>query len=519
MHLCFQKLLEESSEKYNEYSKLLLQLFKAIAHHEEGNSTAAINAVSDVFWNGFSQFQRTERNVSIVDYIIELILKMLQEGASLPLENIGEIKASTFLSTLQLTELDLVNPADIDQRKWENLTVDGCDMKMFQKYEAAVKKLVQKRKWRPIDAAFAYYDLLSAFRHPAQLFMTLITSSQWFARQISLSESNEQLTFACKKMITKLTNLAAAHALTFPTQPYMQYYVAKLVIGLQFYSSWKTGCEGQETANIIGVRMRWLVAAGRHCPLHKMPIVTPTEAVLMDVITRKLHSQYLLKLQDFSPKDSRPMSEAILWYQIYENCWFKRDEVDPLTEDGLRLTAMTELLAEKKWSWDDVQRRVLSSMIAIDKNGWLIRNGKLLRSVSTSNIHRLAGLEINKKDFSINILVERSSSREPALLSLGDIACGISLDQSGSFFSLEAVDRQQTPYHPFNKFIFAPDALEGTEFLFTMFYTDYLLKQFSMGFEIQYIPPFQLQPMSEGLLKGLPDELKEGLASIPSRGA
>ena len=524
MHLCAQMLLKESSEKYNEYSKLLLRLSKAIAYKDVGDSNAAFNAVSDVFWSGYSQFQATERNVPIVDYVIEFILKMLQEGASSPLENISEIKASNFLSTLQLTEADLVNLPDIDQRKWENLTVDGCDMKMFLKYEAAVKKLIQKQKWSSIDAAFAYYDLLSACRHPSQLIMALITSSQWFAREISCSYSNEPLTFACKKMITKLTNLAAALAFEFSTYPYMQYYVAKLVIGLQFYSSWKTGYEGQETAKFIGVHMRWLVAAGRHCPLHKMAIVTTTEAVLMDVITRKLHCQYLLKLQDFTPEDRRPMSEAILRYQIYENCWFQRAEADVSIEDGLRLTAMTELLAAKKWSWDDVQRRVLSSMIAIDENGWQIMNRKLLGSVSTSNIQRLVGLEINKKDFSIHILVERSSrlnvfNREPALLSMGDIACGISLDQPGSFFSLEAIDPQQTPYHPFNELIFAPNALEGTDFLFTMLYTDYLLKQFSMGFEIQYFPPFQLRPMSEGLLKGLPEELKEALASIPSRGA
>ena len=526
MHLCFQKLLKESSEKYNEYSKLLLRLFKAIAHHEEGNSTAALNVIEDVFWNGYSLFQARERNVSIVEYVIQFILKMLKDEASLPLENISKIKAGNFLRTLQLTEEDLVNPPDIDQRYWENLTVDGCDMKMFFKYEAAVKKLVQKHKWSPLDAAFAYYDLLSACKHPAQLLITLITSSQWFARQISYSNVDKPCLFACKKMITKLTNLAAALAFEFTTHPYMQYYVAKLVIGLQFYSSWKTGYEGQETANFIGVHIKWLVAAGRHCPLHKIPIVTPAEAVLMNIITTKLHCEYLLKLQDFTPEELRPMSEAILRYQIYENCWFQRDEINSSKDDGLRLTAMTELLAEKKWSWDDVQRRLLSNMIAIDLNGWKIVNGKLLGSVAACNIQKVVGLEINKKDFSINVLVEKSSllnhfifNREPALLSLGDIACGISLNQSRSFFSLEAIDPQQTPYHPFNKLIFFPEELEGTEFLFTMLHTDYLLKQFSMGFEIQYFPPFHLRPMSEGLLKDLPNELKEALSSIPSRGA
>ena len=112
----------------------------------------------------------------------------------------------------------------------------------------------------------------------------------------------------------------------------MQYYVAKLVIGLQFYSLWKTGYEGQETANFISVHIKRIVAAGCHCPLHKIPVVT------------------------------RGSANVGGHYQIYENCWFQRDEINSSIDDGLRLTAMTELLAEKKWSWDDVQRRLLSNI-------------------------------------------------------------------------------------------------------------------------------------------------------------
>jgi curved DNA-binding protein CbpA len=324
MHLCWQKLLKESNENYNEYSRLLLRLFKAIAQHEQGNSTAAINEVADVFWSGYELFQSQDRSIPIVDYVVQFTSQLILNEASLPLQNVAGINVSNFLSTLQLTEEDLINPPDIDDRKWRNLTVEGCDMKMFLKYETAVKKLVEKKKWMPLDAAFAYHDLLTACQHPAQLLFTIITSAQWFTRQISCSDSNDSCLFACKKMITKLTNLAAALAFEFSTQPYMRYYVAKLVIALQFYSSLKTGHEGQETANFIGVHMKWLVATGRHCPLHKMPMVTPTEAVLMSIISTKLHCEYLLKLQDAIPAELRPMSEAIMRYQIYENCWFKR---------------------------------------------------------------------------------------------------------------------------------------------------------------------------------------------------
>ena len=188
------------------------------------------------------------------------------------------------------------------------------------------------------------------------------------------------------------------------------------------------------------------------------------------------------------------------------------------------MSSMAALLAEKKWSWHDVQRRLVSNMIALDRNGWQIVNGKLTDAIASNNIQRLVGLEIDKKDFGIKVLVEQSSrfnvfNKKPALLSWGDIAGGLSLHQAGAFFSLEAIDPQETPYHPFNKLIYFPEQLEGTEMLFTMLHTDYLLKQFSMGYEIQSYPPFQLRPVTEGLLKELPDDLKKVLCSIPSRGA
>ena len=187
------------------------------------------------------------------------------------------------------------------------------------------------------------------------------------------------------------------------------------------------------------------------------------------------------------------------------------------------MTAMDALLADRKWSWDEVQRCLVSNMIALDRNGWQIVNGKLMDTVATSNIQRLVGLEIDKKSFGIKVLVEQSSrlnvfNRKPALLSWGDIAGGLSLQQAEAFFSLEAIDPQETPYHPFNKLIYSPEQLEGTEMLFTMLHTDYLLKQFSMGYEIQSYPPFLHRPISEGLLKDFPDDLKAVLRSIPSRG-
>ena len=519
---CLKKLSKESTESFVGNAKLLLDLGQATAKLTQNDPTSAVNQVADVFWNGYALFQAKENNMSITDYVVYFTCLLHKCKYSLPLEEMGGITVHNLLECLQLSEDDLLSPPDIDSRKWENLDVTGCNMKMFSKYELAVKKLVQTNKWSPVDAALSYYDLITACNHPSQLLTVLITSAQWFARQMSRPSSDKALQYQCRKMTLKLTNLAAALAFEFGVHPYQQFYVARMVLGLQFYAFTKTMFGSQEDVESIGVLLKSVVAAGRLCPLHKMPIVTPTESVLLYFISQELYCDYLLELQDEIPPELRPMSEAILRYQIYENHWLKRCRLQDSTE-SLRLAAMSALLAEERLSWDDVQRRLQSSMIALDSEGWLVNNCKLLGPVASSGIQKLVGLEINKKDFSIHLLIEKALplsflNRKPPLLSWQDVATGLIMDSPGSFFSLESVSPEETHYHPFNKMIFSPDDLEGSPFLFSMFHTDYLLKQMSMGFEMQSYPPFQKRPIFEGLLKDLPDKLKEVLLPIPSRG-
>ena len=522
--LCLEKLEKEPLENYNRKSKLLLGLGKAAAKLMQNDPTTAINQVADVFWNGYAVFQANESNMNMSDYVVYFTCLLLKRKHSLPLESLGGITVHNLLQCLQLNEDDLLTPPDIDNRKWENLDVPGSNMKMFSKYELAVKKLVQTNKWSPVDAALSYYDLIAACNHPSQILTVLITSAQWFSKQMARSNSDKALQYRCRKMIMKLTNLAAALAFEFGIHPYLQFYVARMVVGLQFYAYIKTKFGSEEDAKSIGVHLKSVVAAGRLCPLQKMPIVTPTESVLMDLISKELHCDYLLELQDQIPPELRPMSEAILRYQIYENHWFKRCRLQDPTENGLRLTAMSALLAKENWSWDCVQRRLQSNMIGLDNKGWLVNNCKLLGPVASSGIQKLVGLEINKKDFSIHLLIEKGLAlsflnRKPLLLSWQDIATGLTMENAGSFFSLDAVSPEETHYHPFNKMTFSPNELEGSQFLYSLFHTDYLLKQMSMGLEMQSYPPFRKRPVSEGLLKDVPDELKKVLLPIPSRGS
>lgn len=513
--MCLHQLSKEKPETYSQYGKLLLRLAKTTLTFKK-DPTGAVGQMADILWTGYSLFLENGSKEQIFHFVIHFTCQLLKGSHSLLLDALHEITPTNFLQCLHLAEDDILVPPDIGARRWENVIVEGCDMKMFLKYELAVKKLFETKKWSPVKVALSYYDLTFACKHPSQLLVTLISSAQWFARQMSLPNSDDALQYSCKKMILRLTNLAAALSFEFGIHPHLQYYVARMVLGLQFYASCKAPFGSQDDASTIGEHLNWLVASGRLCPLHKMPVVSPTESVILHVILQDLYSEYLLTLQDEVPLQMRPMSEAMLRYHIYENHWLKRCELQD--GDGLRLTAMTELLHAEDWSWDGVQRLLQWNLVPLDSEGWLVSHHQLLEPVASSGIHQLVGLEINKNDFSIRLLIGEQTRRLPSLLCWQDIAIGFIIDSPGCIFSLEAVNPQETLYHPFNKQIFMPKELQATRFLNTVCHTDYLLKQFSTGFEISSYPPFHKRPVHEGLLKDVPNELQKVLLSIPSRG-
>ena len=514
---CSHQLSTESPDSYSQYGKLLLRLAKTTLRIK-GDPAGAISQIADIFWTGYSLFMENGSREHIFHFVIHFTCQVLRERNSLLLETLHEITPNNFLQCLHLSEDDIFSPPDIEARWWKNVSVEGCDMKMFIKYELAVKKLFETKKWSPFKVALSYYDLTHACKHPSQLLLTLITSAQWFARQISLPNIDGPLKYWCKKMILKLTNLAAALSFEFGIHPHLQHYVARMVLGLQFYASSKIPYGNQDYFKTFGDHLNWLVAAGRLCPVYKMPIVSPAESVIFHLMSQDLYSEYLLKIQHEVAPQMRPMSEAVLRYHIYENHWRKRCQLQDPTGNGLRLTAMTELLRAEEWSWDGVQKLLQWNLVPLDSEGWLVKNHQLLEPVASSGIHQLVGLEINKNDFSIKILTRKKTWRSSSLLCWQDIAVGFTIDSPGCFFSLEAVTPQETLYHPFNKQIFRPKELEASKFLNTLFHTDYLLKQLSTGFEISSYPPFHKRPAHEGLLKGLPTALQKVLLSIPSRG-
>ena len=173
---CLKQLSTESPVTYSQYGKLLLRLAKAMMTLKR-DPTSAVSQLTDIFWSGYALFLENSSREHIFDFVTHFTCQLLQGGNSLLLETLHKITPTNFLHCLHLTEDDLISPPDIENRWWENVVVEGCNMKMFLKYELAVKKLLNTRNWSPVKVALSYYDLISACTHPCQLLVTLITSA------------------------------------------------------------------------------------------------------------------------------------------------------------------------------------------------------------------------------------------------------------------------------------------------------------------------------------------------------
>lgn len=183
-NMCLKKLSTESPETYTQYGKLLLQLTRAmVLLGFKLDPAGAVSEMADIVWTGYSIFLKNGSREHISNVLMQFICQLLEGRQSLLMETLPEITPTNFLQCLYLTEDDIFSPPDIEDRLWENLHT-GYEMKMFLKHEIAVKKLSESKKWTPVEVALSYYDLIDACIHLSQLLLTLITSAQWFARQI-----------------------------------------------------------------------------------------------------------------------------------------------------------------------------------------------------------------------------------------------------------------------------------------------------------------------------------------------
>jgi len=209
-------------------------------------------------------------------------------------------------------------------------------------------------------------------------------------------------------------------------------------------------------------------------------------------------------------------SATTLLYQAYEAClknWYQ-EEYDPVVEKKFRLDLMEELLFDNAWTFLDVEQRVNSPYVMVDRDehGWMRPTRSLPYPEETELVQyrSINGAEVNHKTGEINFFMTPWTEGRPVyekVFTLFDLHELLEKNISGAIFSLDPVDPDK-PYHPFNLMRFSPSQLCDSELLNTMLLTDYVLKFLTTNQEVQGQYPFEQRPV-HSMIQHLPLYLRK----------
>ena len=297
----------------------------------------------------------------------------------------------------------------------------------------------------------------------------------------------------------------------------MQFYVSRFGLAIATEAVTAAGaCATAEDSEIVVELFHFVIKKGRFCPFWKMPIVSVCEALLLNILTGRLHTEFMLHLQ--KEDNNGLLNSEEIKYQLYENDlrWVCPVENKPTTREQ----AMEALMEGKGLSWSDVSSSMCSVLSPRTPEGWLLQQEHLDGHLPFAT---LTGFEFNtdKENPSIKLTAVPAGRAKKGLFSGTDVQTVLRIPKKDLFpivFSLDPPNDAQQ-FHPFQQLRFDPPSLENTDLLHTLLQTDYLMKCFSVGSDVSAKPPFNQRDCSEGLMAKLPPRLKKVLAPVAERGS
>lgn len=506
-----------------------LQFLRCVLHLKEKEVDSGLADLELVAWNS------PHSNISI-EAIIGVYLHVLGDQKSrlysyATLKDVLQSGSKTLLFSppqkVEEKSQHLLFPSDSElnppfRENWPAFSAAGSESRCHRKYEKAVLKNYDEKRWTEMDVAWAYVDEIPGCTHPAEMVVCHLHAAMWMAKQLDpKTEIDSSTLCGLKCIIMKLLKTAFSIAVNF-LNPGMQLYVIRLVIGimrkLALMPDSKLVLKDEDTA-YLQVLLKKLVKLSQLFPFWEPPAVSVSEAVMLSIITANLHSSFIFGLQILNPAHS-PLTNTDLKYQLYENDLLSILPLENSSDSHAR--AMEDLLKSQGRSWNDVVQTMSSPLTLRDSQGWIIQSPDLGVPQQYSE---MTGFVIDTRGGhpSIKLLVVEADPRNGrmGLFSQEDISTMIQLDnlQMQLFFSLDPPDHDfDKRFHPFQQWRYATEKIKDTEVLKTMFTADYLMKSFTVGSDVSALPPFKQRPCEKGLTKDLPQKLKEAIRSIDERG-
>ena len=387
------------------------------------------------------------------------------------------------------------------------------DVELY-KHEKEIEDKVTSTELSFYDAALWYLDLMvndQFIHHSHQKVLCLLKAAQYFAKALrTVKVGQDSVPFAFKNAITLLAYDASQLASTC-LQPGARNFALATAYRLTCLAAnisdpFKHSClDGRVASGML----RKLFHSSQFTYLLSQPMTLDDFWVASSSYVNKISSlaqqAYIQQLLQI-PESLLPMRSALLHYQNMETRYLKGQLDNPQFKE-LRIVAMSKLLRETKWTFDDVSKAMSTPLLQRNNDGFMKLQEHLGEHLEIAELKGVV-FNYNEDSPSVHVIIKPAKNCD-GLLSYKDIIEILQLksdEVSKIVFSLDPPSGTER-YHPFMKMRCYPEKLKNTEFMQSLFHADYVLKFLTTGVEVSAKHPFNFKPVQESLIKDLPDSL------------
>lgn len=333
-------------------------------------------------------------------------------------------------------------------------------IRMLKRFEQDIAQMND-----PLEQAMRYIDLSQAVGHPLLLVNCHLMAAAY------LIKCNKPINIACLKLLSHV--VVTCYIITmFHLDPFSKKYVYGVMLDIGAVME-QEGVMEEMTLNVFEHVITDYGQIGQivsFAPrLHNC-----LDVLYLHVINRD-YLEYKLRLE----APSSPMHQ----YYLFEGIWKEWIEGDFLAE---RLKCMNVL---NKYAISSVENLMKWPLLSRN-DGWI--TGKL--NFPDKSFRDIDGFTINMKTFEVTFLLTGEG-----LFTMDDIFETLGRGIVSAFLTLEQPDTKYLS-NPYQKMIYGPTSMSGSNYLGTMLHADYILKMLSTGVEVKSEAPFDIRSFNHGLL-------------------
>lgn len=357
-----------------------------------------------------------------------------------------------------------VRPVQINRsRYWDRLKPSKL-IKMLKRLETDVMSMKD-----PFEQAMTYIDLSQAVGHPVLAVNCYLLACAC----LSKVQGNVNTRYARSKLISRL--MTTCYIITvFRLDPFSKRYV----YGILFDLAQAIEKEGFLDPILISV-LEHIIRDYKQVsnvifapvPLHNCLDLLYLYVVNRDYLEHKLREN---------------ASSTIYQYFLFEGVW---KEWITLSEDDNFLTERLKCMKNLNTYPLEQVEGLMNWPLLERSNGWL--TGKLV--FPDKSFADIDGFTLNLNDFQLTFMLNGEG-----LFTMDDVFETLSRGIAGAFLTLEQPDNDRL-FNPYQKMIYGPASMSGTNYLGTMLHADYILKMLSTGVEINSNSPFEIRSFDHGL--------------------